>query len=85
MKQQYQTSIEENQDAADDMALKFQHLFASANGIKVLGHLKYLCRQDKSSVTVQCPDALQTMFYEGKRSIWLKIDNMLKRKVEKNE
>ena len=76
--------IADNQEKNDDIALKYQHLFASANGIKVLADLEEYCGQNKSSVCIQSPDHLQTMFCEGKRAVWLKIDRMLKRKVEKD-
>jgi len=75
--------IAENVEKNDDLALEMQHLFASARGIKVLDHLREFCGFEFSSVG-QDFNPNRTMFREGQRNVYVHINSMLKRKVEKN-
>ncbi len=76
--------IAENMEKNDDMALKYQHLFATANGVKVLADLMGFCGYEYSSVD-QKFDSNRTMFKEGQRNVYVHINSMLKRKVEKDD
>lgn len=81
-KDEQAAQIQENVDASDKLALAYQHLFATPNGKKVLEDLTTFCGYEYSSVG-QNYDPNKTMFKEGQRNVYLHINNMLKRKVEK--
>ena len=76
--------IKQNEDVNDKIALAMQHLFGSKNGIVVLDDLRQFCGYEISSVG-QDYDVNKVMFREGQRNVYVHIDKMLKRKVEKNE
>ena len=66
-------------------AIGYQHVFGSAHGIKVLADLEIATGSNTSCARRAEFDANQTMFYEGQRSIYLYIKEILNTKVTENE
>jgi len=57
----------------------YKDVFCSAKGLKVLEDLKSFCGFERSSVCEQEPNALQTMYCEGKRRVYLRILSLIKK------
>lgn len=76
--------IAESKGRIDALALAYQHLFGSGNGIKVLCDLREACGFERNSVDDKY-DANKTMFREGQRSIFVHINDLLKREVKKDD
>ena len=70
------------QKEIDRLARDYKDLFGSDKGKKVLADLEQFCGYNKSSVYEQSPDALQTMFAEGKRRVYLRILWYLNREIK---
>ena len=75
---------EANKKILEENAQAYKRLFMSADGKKVMKDLELFCNFRNSSVCEQQPNAMQTMFNEGKRRVILRIKQMTK-KVERKE
>ena len=60
----------------------YTRCFSTEDGKKVLADLKKFCNYEASSVCEQAPDALQTMFNEGKRRVILRILKLMEMENE---
>jgi len=69
------------QQQIDNLCNAYKAVFDSDVGKKVYEDLRLFCGQDSPSVCEQHPDALQTMFNEGKRRVFLRIQGFSNRKV----
>ena len=65
----------------DKITSAYKHLFETENGKVVLSDLESFCGYNRSSVCEQHPDTNQTMYAEGKRRVYLRIRNILDRKL----
>lgn len=65
----------ENEKKRVELAHAYRRLFDTDDGKAVLEDLRKVCGQDISSVSFPAPDAYQTFFAEGKRFVFLRIQN----------
>jgi hypothetical protein len=65
----------------DYLALKqaYYRMSITDDGKKVLEDIKRFCGYDSISVNEQEPNAMATMYKEGKRRVFLMIQSMIKR------
>lgn len=70
----------ENEKELKELKRAYGRLFQSDDGKEVLKDLRRYCGQDKSSVCEHSPNALQTLFCEGKRKVFLRIEKMKENK-----
>lgn len=75
----------ENEKKTRELAHAYKRLFASSDGKLVLKDLEFFCGQNKSSVCEQSPNPHQTMFAEGKRRVFLRINSKLNYKENEND
>lgn len=69
----------ENEQERIERIRTYKRLFMTDDGKEVLADLERFCGYNNSSVSEQSPDAYQTFFAEGKRRVYLRINNFLRR------
>jgi hypothetical protein len=69
--------IRENEKRIRENRLVYSRCFGTEDGKKVLADLKKFCNYEATSVCEQAPNALQTMFSEGKRRVILRVLKMM--------
>jgi len=67
----------ENEKARQELISAYKRLFKTSDGKIVLKKLRSVCGQDRSSVCEQSPNLDQTLYCEGKRSVFLHIQSYL--------
>jgi hypothetical protein len=72
----------ENEKKRKELIQSYKRLFMTDDGKKVLEDLASFCGYNKSSVCAETYNPWQTMFAEGKRRAFLRIDNFLRRKED---
>ena len=60
-----------------ELADTYNRLFSTLDGKLVLKDLESFCGFRKTSVCESLPNSEQTMFAEGKRRVYLRIDSMV--------
>ena len=55
------------------------------DGKEILEDLEKFCNYNKTSVCEHAPDAMQTMFAEGKRRVFLRMNSFINFKENENE
>jgi hypothetical protein len=63
----------------------YASVFATEAGNMVLKDLESFCGQNRSSVCEEVPNAIQTMFAEGKRRVYLRIVSFMEQEKLKRE
>lgn len=63
------------------MIRDMKSVFGTEKGEYVLSEIRKYCGQDRSSMNEQSPDVNKTMFNEGKRSVFLRIQWFLEQEV----
>jgi len=71
-----------NEKIRNELALAYKRLFMTDDGKRVYADLEKFCGFLNTSVCEQLPDALQTMFKEGERRVFLHIKSLIDRKIE---
>ncbi len=74
-----------NEKAVRELCSAYKRLFQTEDGKVVFDDLERFCGFLNTSVSEQNPNALQTMYLEGKRRVFLRINGMLKVKENKND
>jgi hypothetical protein len=72
-------------DKLDAMKQDYRDIFESTIGRRVLEDLEKFCGFKKISVCEQSPNAMQTMFTEGKRRVYLRILSMMEKQDERRQ
>ncbi len=72
----------ENEKRQRELKHAYKRLSKTDDGKMVFEDLRSFCGQDRVSVCEQNPNALQTMFAEGKRRVYLRINGMIKKENE---
>ena len=78
-----QEIIAKRQESQKELALAFQHLFASENGLPVLNELSRMCNENKPTYVDQNPAG--SAYKEGQRSIILGIRSQLNKTFNQKE
>ena len=63
-------------------ALEYSRTFSTESGKKVLEDLAIECGYNNTSVCESSPDALQTMYKEGKRRVYLRIIGFIEKGLQ---
>jgi len=67
-----------NEKMRQELASAYKRLFTSSDdGKKVLKDLKLFCGFKKTSVTLDNPNAHRTMYLEGMRRVFLRINSFM--------
>ena len=75
----------ETEKIQKELAQSYKRLFSSKDGKVILRDLELFCGQNKTSVCEQSPNPYQTMFAEGKRRVFLRINSKLNYKENEND
>ncbi len=73
----------ENEKIRSELRHAYRRMAKTDDGKIVMADLERFCGFWNTSVSEQSPNALQTMFAEGKRRVFLRISGMIK--VKENE
>ena len=71
-----------NEQARLELSQAYKRLFMSDDGKVILSDLRSFCGQDSSSVRDKPIDSYQTVYFEGMRRVFLRINSMINRKEE---
>ena len=74
----------ENEKKRQELKQAYRRLFKTGDGKTILADLRSFCGQDRSSICSSSPNPYQTFEAEGKRRVFLRINNMII-KENKNE
>lgn len=74
-----EVKLQENEKRQKELSQAYKRLFMSDDGKKVLEDLRIFCGQDRSSVCEQDPNLNQTLYAEGKRRVFLRIQGLIRR------
>ena len=69
----------ENEKKRKELAQAYKRLFQTDDGKIILEDLRSFCGQNRSSICSSSPNPYQTFECEGKRRVFLRIDNFLRR------
>ena len=72
----------ENEKRQRELKHAYKRLSKTDDGKMVFEDLEKFCGFMNTSVSEQNPNALQTMFAEGKRRVFLRINGMVKKENE---
>lgn len=68
-----------------ELRRSYKRFALTDEGKDILKDLMIFCNYNKTSVCEHAPDALQTMFAEGKRRVILRINSFINFKEQENE
>lgn len=73
---------EEKLIKVNDLIRAYKRVASTDAGKIVLDDLEKFCGYNATSFCEQTPNALQTAFHEGKRRVFLRINDKLKQEIE---